>query len=327
MIEGVRRPPALALGAGNPDTLGPRVCRGRTNVPALGVAAGSRDAIDAFLVGLGAWKGIGRIASGASDSGGEGGVESGRRASACQFGGVDAAVGEERFVLVVDASDMGERGRSVRESFARWSETLRWRCFSMVASASRSFSCVISDSIFKSDSSSRNRWVSMRSPSRSRSPILISSSSITSRSIATLYFVSMSSSDDVWLRVWRSMSSFCTSTSRSLSCRVRCPSRRLVISFWSLFCTLLASVLLCLYLVCNARQLLSFPEWWFSKWYWCRERTFHSSASKPSFSTFSCSLRSRFSLSSTSRSSSASSSLLDDWNSCSSASSVSYAVL
>lgn len=73
------------------------------------------------------------------------------------YGGVEAAVGEDRLVLVVDASDMGERGRSVEESFARWFETVRWWCFSIVASARRSFSCVISDSIFRSDSSSRSR--------------------------------------------------------------------------------------------------------------------------------------------------------------------------
>lgn len=53
MIEGVRRPPAPAPCAGIPETLGSRVCRGRANVPALGVAAGSRDAIEAFLVGTG----------------------------------------------------------------------------------------------------------------------------------------------------------------------------------------------------------------------------------------------------------------------------------
>jgi hypothetical protein len=150
---------------------------------------------------------------------------------------------------------MGERGRSVCESRARWLETARAWCFSMVASARRSFSWVMSDSIFRSDSSSRSRCVSMRRASRSRSPIFISSSSMTSRSMATLYLVSMSSSDDVWLRVWRSKSSFCTSTSRSCRCRVRWASRRVVISFCSRFCALLASALLCLYLVCGAGQL------------------------------------------------------------------------
>lgn len=81
MIDGVRRPPGVAPAAGIPETLGPRVWRGRANTPALGVAAGSRDAIEAFLVGIGAMNGIGRIARGASDSGGDGGVESGGSAS------------------------------------------------------------------------------------------------------------------------------------------------------------------------------------------------------------------------------------------------------
>ena len=168
---------------------------------------------------------------------------------------MDAAVGEDMPVLVVEASDMGERGRSVCESLARWLETARAWCFSMAASARRSFSWVMSDSIFRSDSSSRRRCVSMRRASRSRSPIFISSSSMTSRSMATLYLVSMSSSDDVWLRVWRSKSSFCTSTSRSLRCSVRWASRSVVISFCRMLCALLASALLCLYLVCGGGQL------------------------------------------------------------------------
>jgi hypothetical protein len=69
-------------------------------------------------------EGTGRDDSGASDSGGDGGVVSGRRASGFVRGGVDAAVGEERVVAVVDASEAGERVRN--ESPARWFETLRW---------------------------------------------------------------------------------------------------------------------------------------------------------------------------------------------------------
>jgi hypothetical protein len=68
---------------------------------------------------------MGLMARGASDSGGEGGVLSGTVPS-FEYGGVEAAVGEDRFVFVVEASDIGERGRSVRESLARWLETLRW---------------------------------------------------------------------------------------------------------------------------------------------------------------------------------------------------------
>lgn len=113
MIDGVRPTPMLAPAAGIPDMLGPRVCRGRAPIAGLGVAPRSRKAIEAFLVGMGAAKGIGRMARGASDSGGEGGVESGGRDPVCRYGGVEAAVGEDMLVLVVEASDMGERGRSV----------------------------------------------------------------------------------------------------------------------------------------------------------------------------------------------------------------------
>lgn len=84
-MEGVRRGPVAAPPAGMPETLGPRVWRGRAaNVPALGVAAGSREAMEAFLIGTGAMNGMGRMARGASDSGGEGGVESGGRAPVCR---------------------------------------------------------------------------------------------------------------------------------------------------------------------------------------------------------------------------------------------------
>lgn len=127
MTDGVRRGPVDAPAPGAAEILGRRVCRGReANVPALGVAAGSRDAIESFLVGIGGLNGMGRIARGASDNGGEGGVEFGRRPSGCMlYGGVEAAVGEDIFVLVVEASEKGERGRNVCDSFARWLETAR----------------------------------------------------------------------------------------------------------------------------------------------------------------------------------------------------------
>ena len=68
-----------------PDTLGPRAWRGRaTKVPALGVAAGSREAMEAFRVGMGTMNGMGRMVRGASDSGGEGGVLSRGRAPVCR---------------------------------------------------------------------------------------------------------------------------------------------------------------------------------------------------------------------------------------------------
>lgn len=64
----------------------------------------------------------------------------------------------------------------------------------------RSLSCRISASILRSDNSSRSRCVSIRKFSRSCSPILISSSIMTPRSIATLNFDSRSSNEeDVFL--------------------------------------------------------------------------------------------------------------------------------
>jgi hypothetical protein len=73
------------------------------------VAAGSFVAIEGFRLGMGV-EGTGLAEMGASDSGGEGGVVSGRRLSAFECGGVEAAVGEERVVAEVDASETGERG-------------------------------------------------------------------------------------------------------------------------------------------------------------------------------------------------------------------------
>lgn len=74
----------------------------------------------------------------------------------------------------------------------------------VVISVFRSFSWTISVSIFKSDNSSRRRWFSIRSCSRSWSPFLISSSRSTPRSMAALYLYSRSSRDDVVFRAWRS---------------------------------------------------------------------------------------------------------------------------
>lgn len=81
----------------------------------------------------------------------------------------------------------------------------------------RNLSCIISASTFRSDSSSRKRWVSMRSCSRSCSPILISSSIMTALSMDTLYFDSKSSRDEEVFRACLSKSSFETSISRSFS--------------------------------------------------------------------------------------------------------------
>lgn len=244
-IDGVARPLILALDVA--ATLGPLECRGGLWYrPARGVAAGSTAATEGLRLGIGV-DGTVPADTGASDSGGEGGMESGRRESVAERGGV-ANVGEESVVADVDASETGERGRSA--SPAKWLETLRWWCCSMLASAMRSFSWVISCSILRSENSSRRRCVSIRNASRSCSPIFSSSSSMTPRSIATLYLDSTSSRDEVWCRACLSKSSLCTSMSRSFSCRVRWASRRVVISFCSVFCALFASVLLCLYFAC-----------------------------------------------------------------------------
>jgi hypothetical protein len=112
------------LGLGAADILGPRECLGCLDWcrPARGVAAGS-SAIEPLRLGIGV-EGTGRAEIGASDRGGDGGVVSDRKAPEFVRGGVEAAVGEERVVAVVDASEAGERGRN--ESPARWFETLRW---------------------------------------------------------------------------------------------------------------------------------------------------------------------------------------------------------
>lgn len=115
----------------------------------------------------------------------------------------------------------------------------------------RILSCKISASILRSESSSRSLCASTRNLSRSCSPSLISSSSITPRSIAMLYLDSRSSRDDVVCRAWRSMSSLATSMSRSLSWSVRLASRRDVISFSRLLCAALASALDSLYFLCK----------------------------------------------------------------------------
>jgi hypothetical protein len=99
----------------------------------------------------------------------------------------------------------------------------------------RSLSCMISASILRSDNSSRSLWVSILSCSLSCSPILISSSIITALSMPTLYFDSRSSKEEVVFRACLSKSSFWTSISRKVSCKVRFVSLSVVISFCSRF--------------------------------------------------------------------------------------------
>ena len=104
--------------------LGPLECRGGRDeyIPARGVALGS-SAIELLRKGIGV-TGAGLVETGASDRGGDGGVASGRRASDFEWGGVEAAVGEDRVVAEVEASEAGDRGRN--KSPARWLDTLRW---------------------------------------------------------------------------------------------------------------------------------------------------------------------------------------------------------
>jgi len=135
-----------------------------------------------------------------SERGGDGGVVDTVVDPGFDRGGVDA-VGDETVVADVDASDNGDRGR--RLSMASACGFL-WCCRSMFASACRNFSWTISASILRSESSSRSRCVSILKASRSCSPTLISSSSMTPLSIATLYLDSRSSSEEVVLRACRS---------------------------------------------------------------------------------------------------------------------------
>jgi len=175
----------------------------------------------------------------ASDIGGDGGVGVSDTVSVVETDFVSGGV----VTIGDDAVDVGERPSSDGELGAVISVDIEgyWRF--------RSLSCMISASIFRSDSSSRRRCVSIRRLSRSCSPILISSSIMTARSMATLNFDSRSSSDEDVFRACLSKSSFATSISRSRSCSVRLASRSVVISFCSAFCAAFASVLDCLYLV------------------------------------------------------------------------------
>lgn len=122
-IEGVARPLALGVLA-DIGMLGPRECRvGRDEyTPGRGVAEGS-SAIDFFrAVGMGV-EGTALAVMEASESGGDGGVTSGRSASDLLCGGVEAVVGDESAVATVEVSDTGDRGRSA--SLAKRLEVLR----------------------------------------------------------------------------------------------------------------------------------------------------------------------------------------------------------
>ena len=178
-----------------------------------------------------------------SDTGGDGGVGVSEAAEDTDLVGGVATVGDEA-VVSGDMSDNADSGRRI--SAANGDGFLM--CRLCMASACRSFSWLISASTFRSDSSSRSLCASILNASRSCSPTLISSSSMTPRSMATLYLDSKSSSDEVVLRACLSKSSLATSMSRSLSCIVLLVSRSVVISFCKVFCAVFASAFDCLHL-------------------------------------------------------------------------------
>lgn len=138
------------------------------------------------------------------------GVCLGRDPDASDMGGDGGSVSSEpevkdltspgvvmRGELAVDWGDVSMLRSKVGEPIAERSVEMveRWRdsCFLIL-------SCISSASILRSASSSRKRCDSIRSFSRSCSPIFISPSKMTARSIAWLYFDSISSSDEVVLR-------------------------------------------------------------------------------------------------------------------------------
>lgn len=184
----------------------------------------------------------------ASDMGGDGG--SARESGSLPGGGRATSLGGVvmRGELAVERGEFSKVGDSRRDRSVDMVD--RWR---LRLSAFLTLSCRMSASTLRSDSSSRRRWASMRSVSRSWSPIFISSSIMTLRSMAWLYLDSMSSSEEVVLRACRSKSSLATSMSRSLSCRVLLVSRRVVISFSRLFWAAFASDLAFLHFSCGVR--------------------------------------------------------------------------
>ena len=167
------------------------------------------------------------VGSDFSETGGDGGVGVSETVDEVDLVGGVAIVGEDA-VVVGECSDTDDWGLGIP-----WPRDVGFciRCRSVTNSACRSLSCMISASTLRSESSSRRRCVSIRSDSRSCSPTLISSSNMTPLSIATLYFDSKSSSDELVFRACLSKSSFTTSISRSFSCIVLFVSRSVVISF------------------------------------------------------------------------------------------------
>jgi len=141
-----------------------------------------------------------------SEIGGEGGVGVSETPDEDVFAG---GVSREASVVVGDSSDRGD-AETATGSMERVLLLLASDC-----SALCSFSFIMSVSILRSDNSSFSRCAYIRSASRSCSPVFISSSSITLRSIVWLYLDSISSNEDSVFRCFRSKSSLATSISRS----------------------------------------------------------------------------------------------------------------
>lgn len=133
------------------------------------------------------------VFGGASESGGDGGV--GASDAVSDFGGGVEAVGDDGVAPLASLAGLLARRLSTAKGLGFLDLSL-----SIVSSANRNFSNVISLSTFKSPNSSLNRCVSILSASRSCSPLFNSPSNSTPLSIATLYLLSMSSKlDSVFL--------------------------------------------------------------------------------------------------------------------------------
>jgi hypothetical protein len=163
----------------------------------FGVVLESPEGSFSLLVGgfIGVFS-IGLAEPDASEIGGDGGVGVSETVSAVEIDLVSGGV----LIMGEDAVDVGESPDG-EPSVARSVDNEGSCRF-------RSLFCIISASIFKSESSSRSRCVSILRFSLSCSPTLISSSIITALSIPTLYFDSRSSRDDVVFRACLSKSSF-----------------------------------------------------------------------------------------------------------------------
>lgn len=166
-------------------------------VRGFGVVLLSADGRRVFLCGAGVLScvllGLGSEVE-ASDMGGDGGSWMGPflGGSSAVSGGVVMS-GE----LAVEPGEFSTFLSKVGDSGTEMSVDImdRWR-----DSCLRTLSWSISASILTSESSSLKRWDSIRRFSRSCSPCRISSSSMTPRSMATLYLDSRSSREEVVLR-------------------------------------------------------------------------------------------------------------------------------